>query len=75
MCSNASQSGPARAEAELAAQLAVTIDEFAVTIDELAAAASSDADAASPDIAERLVRAWAMIKAADPELAARTARY
>jgi len=32
-------------------------------------------DAAGQDMAERLARAWAMITAADPEMAARTARY
>jgi hypothetical protein len=30
---------------------------------------------AEDDLAERLARAWAMITAADPEVAARTARY
>ncbi len=32
-------------------------------------------DRAESDLAERLARAWAMITAADPEVAARTARY
>jgi hypothetical protein len=68
MCSNVSQAGAARAEAELAARLVATIDE-------VAAAASADADGDGADVAERLVRAWAMLTAADPELAARTARY
>ena len=89
MCSNAIGSGqpsrpessrtqpartqPARTqstptEAELAARLAAAIDE-------LAAAASADQDLAARDLAERLVRAWSVITAADPELAARTARY
>jgi hypothetical protein len=68
MCSNVSQASSARAEAELAARLVATIDEFA-------AAASADAEGDGPDVAERLVRAWAMLTAADPELAARTARY
>ncbi len=67
MCSNVSQASAARAEAELAARLVATIDEVA--------AASADPDADGPDVAERLVRAWAMLTAADPELAARTARY
>ena len=48
---------------------------LAVAIEELAAAASSDNDAIADDMAERLARAWALITAADPELAARTARY
>jgi hypothetical protein len=68
MCSNAGQPAVAHAGADLAARLAATIDE-------LAAAASAEADAGSPDVAERLARAWTMITAADPELAARTARY
>jgi uncharacterized protein YmfQ (DUF2313 family) len=68
MCSNGSEASSARAEAELAARLVATIDE-------VAAAASADADADGPDVAERLVRAWAVLTAADPELAARTARY
>jgi len=68
MCSNGGQPKAARAEAELAARLAAAIDELAV-------AARADQDAAGPDVAEQLVRAWAVITAADPELAARTARY
>ena len=69
MCSNAGQSGqPTLAEAELASRLAAAIDE-------LAAVARADQDAASSDVAERLARAWAMITAADPELAAVAARY
>jgi hypothetical protein len=32
-------------------------------------------DLAEHDLAERLARAWAMITAADPEVAARTAHY
>jgi len=41
-------------------------------IDELAAAATAGDDA---DLAARLAGTWAMITAADPELAARTERY
>jgi hypothetical protein len=66
MCSRVSQ--PTRAEADLATRLAAAIDE-------LAAAANADLDAGDSDLANRLARAWAMIAAADPELAARTARY
>jgi hypothetical protein len=66
MCSNAGQ--PVLPEADLATRLAAAIEE-------LAAAASAEQDAAGADVAERLARAWAMIAAADPELAARTARY
>lgn len=70
MCSIASQAGSAGrgAAADLATQLAAAIDE-------LAAAAGGSHDAAAPDLADRLASAWAMITAADPELAARTARY
>jgi hypothetical protein len=43
-------------------------------IDELAAGMVTDESAGS-QIAQRLARAWAMITAADPEMASRTARY
>jgi hypothetical protein len=43
-------------------------------IDELAAAAAQDAPT-DLDFAEQLARAWAVIAAADPELARRAARY
>jgi hypothetical protein len=57
-----------QAKAALAARLAAAIEELAL-------ATGADADAASPDVASRLAQAWAMITAADPELAARTADY
>jgi hypothetical protein len=60
--------GSARNGADIAARLATAIDE-------LAAAASGDQDAAAGELAERLALAWAMIVSADPELAARAARY
>ncbi len=63
MCSNGG-----RTEADIATRLAEAIDE-------LAAATSGDQDAAAGELAERLALAWATIVAADPELAARTARY
>jgi hypothetical protein len=66
MCSNAGDGGPTWAESELATRLAAEIDDVA---------AAADTDAASPDITSRLARAWAMIAAADPDLAARTAEY
>ncbi|HUD78583.1 MAG TPA: hypothetical protein VMR00_12085 [Streptosporangiaceae bacterium] len=66
MCSNAGEQRPPAAD--LASQLAAAIDE-------LAAAISANADDAAPDLAARLAGAWAMITAADPELAARMARY
>jgi hypothetical protein len=74
MCSNVGQSGPpargpsARTEADLAAELAAAIDE-------LAAAVTAEQDPADSGLAGRLAAAWATIVAADPELAARTARY
>ena len=63
MCSNGG-----RTETDIATRLAAAINE-------LAAAATGDQDAADDNLAERLARAWATIVAADPELAARTARY
>jgi hypothetical protein len=68
MCSKAGQPANSPAEAELAARLAAAIEDFA-------AAARTDADTASLDLAARLARAWAMVTSADPELAARAARY
>jgi hypothetical protein len=68
MCSNVGRTAQARTEADLSAQLAAAIDELAATV-------GPDADEASADVAARLVRAWAFVTAADPELAARTARY
>jgi len=65
MCSNARQPDSA---ADLATQLAAVIDD-------LAAAGDDYDDDARRDLAVRLASAWAMITAADPELAARTARY
>jgi hypothetical protein len=80
MCSNAARLDPA---AELAGRLAAAIDS-------LAAASADDGGTedggtedggtggggtGGADLASRLASAWAMIAAADPELAARTARY
>jgi hypothetical protein len=63
MCSNVS---PCESQlAEVAAVLAHAIDEFAAT-----AATGDDAE-----LDARLADAWAMIAAADPELAARAERY
>jgi hypothetical protein len=63
-----SNARPPDAAADLATRLAAAID--ALTF------AEDDADdAAGSDLAARLASAWAMITAADPELAARTARY
>jgi hypothetical protein len=68
MCSNAGWTTRTWAQTNMPAQLTAAIDE-------LAAAVGADADADSADIAERLVHAWAVIAAAYPELATRTARY
>jgi hypothetical protein len=62
MCSN--ESPP-----DLAALLGTAIDEVA------AAAASAADQPADPEVTARLAAAWALIAAADPELADRTARY
>jgi hypothetical protein len=65
MCSNVS---PPNSAADLATRLAAEIDA-------LTSAGDDADDAAESDLAARLASAWAMITAADPELAARTARY
>lgn len=62
MCSNACQHEAPPAVAAVLAQ----------AIDELAAVASAGDDA---QLAARLAGTWAMITAADPELAARTEKY
>ena len=69
MCSDVS--APRRAgdgAAEVAARLASAIDECA-------AAAYHQAGTAEPDLTGRLAAMWSMLTAADPELAACTARY
>jgi hypothetical protein len=69
MCSNASAAGKlAAGAADVAAQLAMAIDECA-------AAARRPGRAAETDLAGRLAAVWAILTAADPELAACTARY
>jgi len=69
MCSNSSAAAHAEITAsDLAQQLAAAIEECA--------AAVRDQDgAASGELAERLAAAWAMLTRADPEVAARMARY
>jgi hypothetical protein len=52
---------------DLAARLRTMIDELA--------ADASTGDDASDELAARLASAWALLADADPELAARTARY
>jgi hypothetical protein len=70
MCSNAVRLDPA---AELAGKLAAAIDSLAAAgADE---GGTDEGGASGADLASRLASAWAMIAAADPELAARTARY
>ena len=66
MCSKAGRDGPGQAESDLVARLAAEIANVA---------AAAKVDAASPDITSRLAQAWAMIAAADPDLATRTAEY
>ncbi|HEY2078525.1 MAG TPA: hypothetical protein VGH53_19520 [Streptosporangiaceae bacterium] len=66
MCSNAGPSEPTAAD---------TAAAVAETVDTLAAAITAGDDATGPEFAVQLADAWAMIAAADPELAARTARY
>lgn len=69
MRSNVSSPRPVAAgPAALAAQLARAIDDCT-------AAALDPGGAADPDLAGRLAAAWAVLMDADPELAARAARY
>jgi hypothetical protein len=68
VCSNfESASSHDQAPADLAARLCGAIDE-------LAASVGGD-ECSCRQLAERLARTWAMITAADPELASRAARY
>jgi len=66
MCSNAISREPSVAD---------TAAAVAKAVDTLAAAITAGDDATGPEFAAQLAGAWAMIAAADPELAARTARY
>ena len=66
MCSNAGPHGPTAAD---------TAAAVARTADTLAAAITAGDDATAPEFAAQLAGAWAMIAAADPELAERTAGY
>jgi hypothetical protein len=69
MCSNVRTADPADAPpADLAEQLATAIEECA-------AAVRSQDGAAAGELAARLAAAWAMLTRADPEVAARMARY
>jgi hypothetical protein len=71
MCSitggaGAADSPAAGVQADLAARLARAIDDLA---------AAANASAEGEDLAVLLARAWAVVAAADPQLAARTAHY
>ena len=66
MCSNAKPLEPTAAD---------TAAAVARAVDTLAAAITAGDDATGPDFAAQLAGAWAMITAADPELAARMAWY
>jgi hypothetical protein len=69
MCSNHwTAAGTSARPADLAEQLATAIEECA------AAVRSQDGTAAG-ELAGRLAAAWAMLTRADPEVAARMARY
>ena len=67
MCSNVSRTAGA-SPAALAEQLATAIEECA-------AAVRSQEGAAAGELAGRLAATWAMLVRADPEMAARMARY
>ena len=66
MCSNAGLHEPTAAD---------TAAAVARAVDTLAAAITAGDDATGPEFAAQLADAWAIITAADPELAARMARY
>jgi hypothetical protein len=66
MCSNDGPQEPTAAD---------TAAAVAEAVDTLAAAITAGDDGTGPEFAAQLAGAWAMIAAADPELAARTARY
>jgi hypothetical protein len=50
-------------------------EQLATAIEECAAAVASQEGAAAGEFAGRLAAAWAMLTRADPEMAARMARY
>ena len=68
MCSKTAPAGtPDPPPADLASRLGTAIDELA--------AAAGRHESGSQQLTERLAQAWAMITAADPELASRASRY
>lgn len=69
MCSSTRTPGcVTAAAADVAARLVRAIDDCAVV-------ARRPSAASEPDLAERLAILWTMLTDADPELAARTAKY
>jgi hypothetical protein len=78
MCSNPAKAGSPAPPADLAVTLRRVIDELAAASAAQTTsgqATSWQSVAASPEFTEQLARAWAIIAAADPELAERAARY
>ncbi len=69
MCSNS------RLSADHGASRADLAEQLAATIEECAAAVRDQDGAAAGDLADRLAAAWAMLTRADPDVAARVARY
>jgi hypothetical protein len=73
MCSNPANAGPQALPADLAVRLRRAIDELAAA--SAAQTTRGQGVAASPEFTEQLARAWAIIAAADPDLAERAAGY
>ncbi len=69
MCSNV------WATADASATPADLAEHLATAIEECAAAVRSEEGAAAGELAGRLAAAWAMLTRADPEMAARMAKY
>jgi hypothetical protein len=69
MCSNTRTTTDAAVTADDLAQ------QLAAAIEDCAAAVRDQDGAAAGELAERLAAAWAMLTRADPEVAARMARY
>jgi hypothetical protein len=75
MCSNADPAGSRQAANPVQSAETDLAHRLGTAIDALAIAACCPGDRTDAALAERLAQTWAMIAAADPELAARTARY
>jgi hypothetical protein len=69
MCSKVSSA------ADTGAPPADLADQLAAAIEQCAAAVRSQEGAAAGELAERLAAAWALLTRADPDMAARIARY